>query len=184
MATNRLNAQQKLILNISNDLNLSEYGGPEPTFDNVNVTIFKKYMEVHEKLKAMLSSEPHEIYTLISTYNGSFKGFNELKNFIRGRNLCIIKKVKNTEQWNKNVQKIVDIFKQKMTETSSDQQKIYELTSDAIFEILLNDVNTFDILQNKLVLDGKNNIKKINMTLDDQKYILQKLISNNVLKKN
>lgn len=180
--TNRLNEQQKNLLTTINKLDLTAYD-IEPDIDNVDVVKFKKYIELHNKLKQILkdmSMEQHEIYTLINTYSGSYKGFKEIKNFIRGRNICIIKKIRNSTNWNKHICNMINKIKSKYIILNNDN--IQNIISDVIYEILIDNINTFDILHHKISLDGKNNVNKFELTLDDQKKIIIILLKNNIIK--
>ena len=184
-STNRLNQQQKTLLNAAKDLNLAEYD-TDHTIETVDINCFKKYMELHAQLKEILKAtnmEPHEIYTLINTYSGSFKGFQELKNFVRGRNLCIIKKIKDSTGWQRQINKLIVKIKEKYSAADESINLLNEITNQVIYQLLLKEVNTFDILQHKVTLDGKNNMNGLNLTSDDQKYLLLELMKEKVIVK-
>lgn len=182
-STNRLNQQQKTLLNAARDLNLLAFD-VEDTFETIDVSKFKKYVELHDQLKKILETtnmEPHEIYTLINTYSGSFKGFQELKNFVKGRNLCIIKKIKDTIHWQKQINKLANKIADKYIIVDENKTKLNELINGMVFQILMREVNTFDILQHKLSLDNKNNVNGFTLTSDDQKYLLLELMKEKVI---
>jgi hypothetical protein len=184
-STNRLTQQQKALLTAAKDLNLSAFDR-DYTIETVDISNFKKYMELHCKLKEVLvatNMEPHEIYTLINSYSGSFKGFHELKNFVRGRNLCIIKKIKETPGWYKQINKVTLSIRDRHMVADEHLLKLTEITNDMIYKILLKEVNTLDILQHKITLNSKNNINEIKLTPEDQKNILLELLKEKIIVK-
>ena len=91
--------------------------------------------------------------------------------------MCILKKAYNTEQWKKNINKITSNFKQHYDKIDSD------ILNEIVFDILINNIILFDITQYKLILDSKNNIKSITIDLEDQKYIISRLLEKGYVKK-
>ena len=61
--------------------------------------------------------------------------------------------------------------------------KLNDITNQVIYQLLLQDVNTFDILQLKVTLDGKNNMNGLQLSSDDQKYLLLELMKEKVIVK-
>jgi hypothetical protein len=180
--TNRLTSIQKIILSIINDTELlSSLELPdEISFDTINVEKNKVYNNIHKQIDTIFEKngiEPHEIYNLIKTYDGNNENFYLLKKFIICRNLCILKKAYNTEQWKKNINKITSNFKQHYDKIDSD------ILNEIVFDILINNIILFDITQYKLILDSKNNIKSITIDLEDQKYIISRLLEKGYVKK-
>jgi len=145
----------------------------------------KYYNNIHQQIKNLLnelSIEPHEILTLLSNYNGSNETFIYLKNIINGRNDFIINKIYSSDQWNKNIKKIACQIKNNYLEPSNGI--IEKCCNDELYNILKDEINTFDILQCKISLDVKNNLKSINMVnLDDQKRIIKKITEIGCLKR-
>ncbi len=157
------------------------------SFESIDINNLKKYNEIHIKISKILEKnniEPHEILNLIDTYNGKHEIFNKFKSLIICRNLCILKNVYNSEQWNKHVNKIVDIFKIKYELTKKVKKNtMYDLLNDIIMDILMTDINTFDICQNRITLDNKNNLKQLNIfSFEDQKNIILKLLEKGCVK--
>lgn len=143
--------------------------------DQLNIKFLKQFNEVHNNINKILTEnniEPHEIFTLINNYEGNNEDFNKLKNFIISRNILIIKKIYGSEQWNKNINKITEIFKMYYS-----TENIKNIFDSIIMDFLLKDISMFDIAQCKISLDSKNNLKNINIiSLNDQKYIINRLI--------
>jgi hypothetical protein len=183
---NRLTSVQKLLLdtilknNIFDDLILPD----DISFKSIDLNNIKLYNETHNKINQILKEnniEPHEIYDLIENYDGSHLIFNTLKKFIMIRNLSILKRVFKTEKWNKNIEKIYNIFKTKYSHPV--KIDMLELINKIILDILIKDINMFDITQCKIKLDSKNNIKLINITsIEDQKKIISFLLENGCIK--
>jgi len=135
---------------------------------------------IHNKIKDILnelSAEPHEISSLIMNYNGNNTTFIKLKNIIIKRNNYILDNIYSSDKWNKNINKISNIFKKTYIEPSDGV--IYMSCNDALYDILKNEVNTFDILQCKISIDDKYQLKSIFIIdLDDQMKIITNILKN------
>lgn len=132
----------------------------------------KKYNEMHNCINEILSSigiEPHEIFTLLNSYEGTNKNCQTLKKFIVDRNVFIINYARETKSWQKQINNITEIFNKLYNDVR------YDIIDKIITDILMTNTNLFDICQCKLTFD-KNNIKKINLNLDDQKTIIKSLL--------
>jgi hypothetical protein len=175
----RLNANQKKIIDILSKSKI---------LDNVKIDIFLKfdditldeikkinrYNRIHNNIKILLeyyNIEPHNIFDIINTYDGKNKIFQKLKNFILNRNILILKKIYKSEQWEKNIIKLIDNFNK-----IYDDANLNEYLDNIILKIILNDINIFDICKYRLILDQKNKLKNINLfNLEDQKTIITEL---------
>jgi len=183
---NRLTPIQKQLLdhiNKSKILDLIDIPN-ELEISSIDVKNFKKYNDIHTKINCILTEnkiEPHEIFNMLESYDGNHLIYNKFKNLIISRNVCVLKKINNTEKWKSNIKKILDVFKMKYRPPK--KIDMMEVIEKSIMDILVKDVKMFDILQCKIVLDGNNNIKSINMTnLEDQKYIISRLLENGCIK--
>lgn len=137
-----------------------------------DLTNCNKYIRYHKKIISVLTEnniQPHEIFKLINAYDGNHGHFENFKIFLSNRNMCIINRVINSEEW---VRYVLGIMKRNGVEYS---KNIYKRTSELLIEILTNEINTFDILNYKIKLDAKNNLKSINLTIEDQKKVLLSL---------
>ena len=137
-----------------------------------DLTNCNKYIRYHKKIIGVLienNIQPHEIFKLINAYDGSHGHFENFKIFLSNRNMCIINRVINSEEW---VRYVLGIMKRNNVVYS---RNIYKKTSEILIDILTNEINTFDILDYKIKLDAKNNLKNINLTIEDQKRILLSL---------
>lgn len=183
----RLTNIQKRLLDIIKKNNIFNETIKLETYETIDTKLLKSYIELHNKIKDILNNlevEPHEILNLIESYGGNHSEFINLKNLIINRNLCILRTIYDTEQWKKNINKIVDVFKDKFINQSKNNKSISEICNESILEVLLKEINTFDISQCKITLDKKNNLKTINIiNLNDQKYIISKLLSKGYNKK-
>lgn len=173
----RLNPSQKKMLDLITKSTIFK-SFPLPSdlsFDSIDITNFKLFNDLHSKINTILLEnkiEPHEIFNLLNTYDGSNEDFDRLKRFIVGRNLMILKRIYGSDQWVNNILhlvnklKIIYIFDKKMV----------DILDTIIMNLLLKDITMFDITQCKIILDSKNNLKKINISsISDQKYIITEL---------
>jgi len=133
----------------------------------------KQYNLIHEELTKLLEEnkiEPNEIYDILNTYDGTNEMFKMLKIFILNRNLIIFKKIHESDNWRKVMVKLSEIFNRLFN------QNTINYINDIMIDIISKDLLLYDITQYRLVLDGKSNLKSINITsLEDQKYIMTKL---------
>lgn len=182
----RLTAIQKQLLN---DINKSKILDPIDIPDELQISLIdvkklKEYNDIHKKIVIILTNnniEPHEIFNMIETYDGKHPIYNKLKNFLILRNICILKKIKGTEKWKANVNKIMDILKTKYK--CPKKINMIDILENSVMDLLIKDVKMFDILQCRIELDGSNNLKSLNMNnLEDQKYIVSKLLENGCIK--
>lgn len=179
---NRLTSIQKIVLDSINKLKILEnIDIPDDIqISLIDVKNLKKYNDIHNQINNILIEnkiEPHEILNMIETYDGKHPIYNKFKNMIISRNICILKKIKGTEKWISNIKKIMDVFKLKYK--APKKIDMMDIIENSIMDILIQDIKMFDILQCRIVLDSNNNIKLINInTLEDQKYIINKLIEN------
>jgi hypothetical protein len=182
----RLTSIQKTLLDTIVKLKLLE-NVDIPLELNINLIDtkdLKKYNDIHSNINEILTDnkiEPHEIFNMIETYKGNHPIYNKFKNLIIIRNTCILKKIKENDKWNTHIQKIMDILKKKYKH--SNDKTMFNIIENIIMDILIKDIKMFDILQCKITLDSNNNIKNINISnLDDQKYIISKLLENGCVK--
>ncbi len=158
--------QKKLIETLDNNevINLLE--------QFIGTKELKKYNEMHNCIYEIISSigiEPHEIFTLLNSYDGNNKNCQTLKKFIVDRNMFIIKYACQTKTWQKQINNITEMFSKLYNNVT------ISIIDTIIVDILTTNTNLFDICQCKLIFD-KNNFKKINLNLDDQKTIINKLL--------
>ncbi len=162
-------------INIENHLSFNDITTNE-------IKELKQYNIIHDNLTILLEEnkiEPNEIYDILNTYDGKNEMFNTLKLFILNRNLIIFKKIYLSENWKKVITKLSEIFNRIFVENTLDY------IDDIIIDIVTKDLLLYDIIQYRLILDCKNNLKNINIScLEDQKYIITKLIENGCNKKN
>jgi len=183
---NRLTPIQKQLLDY---INKSKILDPIDIPDELQISLIdikklKEYNDIHKKIVIILTNnniEPHEIFNMIETYDGKHPIYNKLKNFLILINICILKKIKGTEKWKANVNKIMDILKTKYK--CPKKINMIDILENSVMDLLIKDVKMFDILQCRIELDGSNNLKSLNMNnLEDQKYIVSKLLENGCIK--
>jgi hypothetical protein len=175
--TNRLTINQKIIIeSISNSEIFVKLDIPDDlTFDIIDIKQLKYYNIVHNSINNLLEThniEPHEIFSLIKMYNGNNDTCKKIMSFIRCRNICIIKKVYGSSVWEKNIELIFKKFGNAFKNVTC------ELVDKIVLDLLLQNISLFDIASCKLTLNSKGELKNINLLLDDQKYIITKLIEN------
>ena len=184
----KLSSIQKKLLDEINKLKILDSVEKQEniSLELIDVHNLKKLNEKHNKIKTILednSIEPHEIVNLIDRYNGKHEIFDKFKTLIISRNMCIIKKVYKTERWNNNISKLVDIFKEKYMLPKKCKKTMNEILDGIIMNILMGDINVFDIYQNRIIVDNKNNFKQLNVSsFDDQKNIILKLLEKGCVK--
>jgi hypothetical protein len=184
----KLSSIQKILLDEINKSKILDgvENNEKISFGSINIDNLKKFNEIHNKIGTILENnniEPHEIINLIDRYNGKHEIFNKFKTLIVSRNMCIIKKVYKTEKWNNNISKLVDIFKEKYMLPKKCKKTMNEILDDIIIDILIKDINVFDIYQNRIIVDNKNHFKQLNVSsFDDQKNIILKLLEKGCIK--
>ena len=137
-----------------------------------NTDELKKYNVVHNCINDIITElklEPHEIYTLLNFYNGENKICKSLKKFVIDRNTNLIKNIYGSKIWQKQINDLYCIFDNLYNGVTT------ELIDKILIDMLYANVNLFDIAQVKISINDKFNLKKINLTLDDQKNIMTQL---------
>lgn len=189
--TERLSWKQKIILekfgNIgSNKSFMDLIPKNKPTFSNINMDDCARYIRIHNKITELLKEnqfEPHEIFKMINSYNGSNDNFADFKKLIVSRNICIIKKYFDTAEWKNYINVIVGNAKKKF-EPGKAVMDYYNSIENTLIDILEDEIVTYDILQHKIELDSRNVFKKIILTIDNNNKIAEDLIRNGYLKIN
>jgi len=176
---NRLTPIQKILLDtILNSKILDNVELPaDISFKSINLDNFKIYNDVHTNIKNILIThkiEPHEIFNLIESYDGNHIIFDRLKKFIMIRNICILKRIYESEKWILNIKKIEETFQIKYTYPK--KMDMMNTISGIIMDILIRDIRMFDITQCKIELDMKYNLKQLKISLEDQKQIVSNLL--------
>jgi hypothetical protein len=175
--TNRLTTNQKKIIELISEIDLfTGIDIPEElSLDNVDIKQLKYYNSIHDTINDLLKEnniEPHEIFSLIMMYNGNNDISKKIMSFITCRNICIIKKIYGSSSWEKNIEQIFKKFNKYFKNVTN------KMIDQIVFELLIQNINLFDIAFCKVTLNSKNELKNINLLLDDQKYIVTKLIEN------